>query len=74
MEGNVIFKVLEEIGEERGRLSEKEDIAKRMIHEGYKTSDILKVTGIDVDRLDELRNGLRAEAVQFLVEKTKGWY
>jgi len=63
MEGNVIFKVLEEIGEERGRLSEKEDIAQKMLLEGYKSSIIIKITGIDIDRLDELRNALQVEAV-----------
>ena len=63
MEGNVIIKVAEEIGEERGAERRQEEIVKKMIHEGCKTSDIIKFTGIDVDRLDELRNDLRAEAV-----------
>ena len=63
MEGNAFVEVLEEIGTERGRLIEKEDIAQKMLLEGYKSSIIIKITGIDIDRLDELRNTLHVEAV-----------
>ena len=60
MEDNVIFKVLEEIGEERGAERRQEEIAIKMLNEGVKLSDIIKFTGVDVDRLDELRESLRS--------------
>ena len=63
MEGNVIIKVAEEIGEERGRLDEKETIAKKMLISGCRLSDIINFTGLDLDRLEDLRNSLHAEVV-----------
>jgi len=55
MKGNAIFEALEEIGASR----KQEEIAIKMLQEGYKLSDIIKLTGVDVDRLDELRESLR---------------
>ena len=63
MEGNVIFKVLEEIGEKRGAERRQEEIAIKMLLKGSKLSDIIEFTGVDIDRLEELRNSLCAEAM-----------
>ena len=63
MEGNVIFKALEEIGEERGAERRQEEIAVKMLLKGSKLSDIIEFTGVDLDRLEELRNSLHEEVV-----------
>jgi len=61
--GNVIIEVFEKHGEERGikigAEQREEEIARKMLHEGIKLSDVNKFTGIDVDRLSELRDTIR---------------
>ena len=54
MVGNAIFEAMEEIGEERGAERRQEEIAVGMLQEGYKLSEIIKLTGVDLDRLEEL--------------------
>ena len=61
--GNVILDVAEEYGEKRGRTSEKEEIARKMLHEGYDALDIARLTGIDVNKLHDMRKLLSSEAV-----------
>jgi len=53
--GNVIFEYLEERGEKRGM----EEIAKKMIIRGYDSLEIVDLTGIDIERLCELRDAVR---------------
>ena len=52
--GNVIIEVAEAIGEKR----KMEETAKKMLADNLKLSDIIKYTGIDVDRLGELRDAV----------------
>ena len=63
MEGNVIIKVAEEIGEKRGAQRQQEKIAIKMLYKGCKLSEIIEFTDIDSQRLEELRSTLRIEAV-----------
>jgi len=57
--GNVILDFAEEYGAKR----EKEEIARKMLQEGYDALDIVRLTGIDVDKLHVIRESLRNEAV-----------
>ena len=57
--GNVIFEVFEELGEKR----KMEETARKMLADNFKLSDIIKYTGIDVDRLSELRDTVRQESL-----------
>ena len=52
--GNVIFEYLEERGEQRNQ----EETAKRMIAKGYDSLEIVDLTGIDIERLREIRKGV----------------
>ena len=61
--GNVILDVAEEYGEKRGIERSKEEIARKMLHEDYDILDIIRLTGIDADRLHAMRESLRGEAV-----------
>jgi len=57
--GNVVFEYLEERGEKR----KQEEIAKKMLSDGFDVLDIIRYTGIDATRLNQLRESLRNEAV-----------
>jgi len=57
--GNVILDVAEEYGAKR----EKEEIAHKMLHEGYDALDIARLTGIDLNKLHDMRKSLNNEAV-----------
>ena len=57
--GNVILDFAEEYGAKR----EKEETVKRMLLKGCKLSDIVDFTGIDIDRLVELKDAVQSEAV-----------
>ena len=57
--GNVILDYAENRGAER----EKEETARRMLADRVDPLDIIKYTGISAERLSELRNSLRNEAV-----------
>jgi hypothetical protein len=65
--GNVIIEVFEERGARRGLKRGAElrelEIARNMLQEGVKISDVSKFTGLDVDKLIEIRDALRSEAV-----------
>ena len=57
--GNVILDVAEEYGARRNT----EEIVRKMLSDNLDILDIIKYTGIDVDRLREIRESLRSEAV-----------
>ena len=59
MMGNVILEVAEEFGAKR----QQEETVKKMLLKDCKLSDIIEFTGIDVDRLSEIREDLRAKAI-----------
>jgi len=61
--GNVILDVAEEYGEKRGIERNKEEIARKMLHESYDILDVIRLTGIDADKLHAIRESLRSEAV-----------
>ena len=65
--GNVIIEVFEKTGEKRGReegiKQQQEETAQKMLSEGFKMSEIVKFTNIDIDRLSEIRDAMRNEAV-----------
>ena len=55
--GNVIFEYLEERGEKRNQ----EATAHRMLDRGLDPLDIIKATGIDAERLREIRESVRGD-------------
>ena len=57
--GNIIIETAEKMGAKR----QQEETVIKMLSEGMKLSDIIRFTGIDVDRLSEIRDTLRGEAV-----------
>jgi len=57
--GNVILDVAEEYGAKR----EKEETVRRMLLKGCTLSDIVDFTGINIDRLVELKDATQSEAV-----------
>jgi len=57
--GNVIIEVFENYGKEL----KQEEIARKMLIDNFKPSDIIKYTGIDVDRLSELHDIVRKESI-----------
>ena len=57
--GNVILDVAEEYGAKR----EKEEIVRKMLLKGIDSLDILDITGLDIERLRELRDLVRSEVV-----------
>jgi len=65
--GNVILEIAESMGEKRGIVigaeRREEEIARNMLSKGFKLSDILETTGIDVDKLSEMRDSLRVKTV-----------
>ena len=65
--GNVIIEVFEKHGEERGMIigavRQQEEIACKMLYKGFKLSEINELTGVDLNRLNEIRKTLRLEAV-----------
>jgi len=61
--GNVILEVFEEIGRAEGRKKEKEEIAHRMLAMGMDVLDVIDVTGIDIERLRELRDRVRENPI-----------
>jgi len=65
--GNVILDTAEAYGEKRGirigEVRQQEEMAKRMLAKGCKLSEIIEFTGIDIDRLGELQESIRSEAV-----------
>ena len=66
-EDNVIIKIFEEVGEKRGLAigitKQQEETAKKMLLKGFKFSEIIEFTGIDVDHLTELQESIKTEAV-----------
>jgi len=65
--GHVLLDVAEEYGEKRGiklgEVRQQEGTAKRMLAKGCKLSEIIEFTGIGIDRLGELQESMRNEAV-----------
>jgi len=61
--GNVILDVAEEYGEKRGIERHKEETARKMLYDGLDVLDIIRYTGIDAERLSQLRESVRSEAV-----------
>ena len=61
--GNVILDVAERHGEQRGTERTKEEIARKMLLDNLDVLDIIRYTGIDVDKLYELRESMRAEVI-----------
>jgi len=59
--GNIILEVAESVGERRGRVSQKEETARKMLLDNLDVLDIIKYTGIDAERLKELRNVINDE-------------
>ena len=57
--GNVIL----DVAEARGKKYLQEEIALKMLSDGFDGLDIVRCTGIDADRLLELRESVRSEAV-----------
>ena len=57
--GNVILDVAEEYGAKRNM----EEVARKMLSDNLDILDIIKYTGIDADRLRDIRESLRSEAV-----------
>jgi len=57
--GNVIL----DVAEARGKKYLQEEIALKMLSDGFDGLDIIRYTGIDADRLHELRESVRSEAV-----------
>jgi len=57
--GNVIFEYLEERGEKR----KQEEMAKKMLSDNCDVLNIIRYTGIEPERLNELRTAIRDEAV-----------
>jgi len=59
----VVGNVFIEYFKDRGRMNEKEETARRMLGMGLDPLDIIKATGIDPERLRELREGVRGDEV-----------
>ena len=57
--GNVIFEYLVESGEKRAQ----EEIAQKMLVKNMDVLDIIEVTGLSVERIREMREAIRNEAV-----------
>ena len=49
--------------EGRGRMSEKEETARRMLDMGLDPLDIIKATGINAERLREIRESVHVDRV-----------
>ena len=45
----------EKRGREEGREEEKRGIAKNMLEKGYKTKEIIEITGLSKEEIDELK-------------------
>ena len=63
IEGNVIIKVIEEIGEKRGVERTQEETAKNLLDMGLDVLDIIKATGISAERLAGIRDSLSNKAI-----------
>ena len=57
--GNVILEVAERYGAERN----KEETARKMLAKNMDILDIIEITGLSPERIREIRNTLRDEAV-----------
>jgi len=66
--GNVILDFAEAYGEkrgiERGIEHNMESTARKMLSDNFDTLDIIKYTGIDAERLEELRDTMNGELIQ----------
>ena len=60
MIGNIIIETAEKMGEKR----KMEEAAQKLITMGLDSLDIVKAAGISVERLAEIRETMRAKAVQ----------
>jgi len=58
--GNIILETVEEYGEKRGRMNEKEETAHKMISKGYDSLEIIELTGLSVERVREIREAMRS--------------
>jgi hypothetical protein len=56
--GNVIIEYFEEKAEKRGKRLANEDSAKKMIEKGYDFNDIADITGVQLERLYEIRDAV----------------
>ena len=65
--GNVIIEVFQELGRQDGiKIGEehqKEAIARNMLSKGFKLSDIIETTSINIDRLGELKDEMNVKSV-----------
>jgi len=61
--GNVILDVAEEYGEKRGIERNKEETARKMLSDNFDVLDIIKYTGIDAERLKELRDTINGDPI-----------
>ena len=59
--GNIIIETAEKMGEKRGEKRKMEETAQNLILMGFDSLDIIKATGISIERLAEIREALRGE-------------
>ena len=57
--GNIILETVKNYGEQRGRLSEKEELAIKMINKGYDSLEIIELTDLSIEHIRKLRESAR---------------